>query len=151
MNKDTWTGQERRSAPLHIINYIDGRMREHTERVEKILRDHIAEEMLPFGEIQSALKESREGSEARHAELVAQITAHRSRVEHLESAFIETDHGGLDVIGHKQDHSMRKTTAEWWDSVKKSSTTKVIEYTLVAVLAWVGIAMWNAFLKGPKP
>lgn len=151
MNKDTWSGEERRSAPLHIINYVEGRVREHTEHVEKILRDHIAEEMLRFGEIRDSLEGSRKGSEFRHAELVAQITAYRDRVENLESAFIETDHGGLDVLGHRQDHSMRKTTAEWWDSVKKSSTTKVIEYSLVAVLAWAGIAMWNAFLKGPKP
>ena len=42
-------GTEPPSAPLHIIAYVDGRMREHTQHVEQILREHITDEMLRFG------------------------------------------------------------------------------------------------------
>ena len=158
MPHETAQGGEPPSAPLHIIAYVDGRMREHTEHVEEILRDHVADEMCRFGEIQGAIKALRERTEElelrsanRHAEIMAVLTQHTRRIEEMERAFLEDHHGQPDYGGHHSDHSVRAKAGEWWKDVRNKTTTKLIEWASVALVAWVMLHVWQAFLKGPTP
>lgn len=146
------------SAPLHIIAYVDGRMREHTDHVEEILREHVSDEMCRFGEIQGAIKALRERTEElelrsanRHAEIMAVLTQHTRRIEEMERAFLEDHKGQPDYDGHHSDHSVRAKAGEWWKDMRNKTTTKMIEWASVALVAWVMLHVWTAFLKGPMP
>lgn len=146
------------SAPLHIIAYVDGRMREHTEHVESILREHVADEMCRFGEIQGAIKALRERTEEleirsarRHEEIMAVLTQHTRRINEIEQAFLVDHKGNPDFHDHHNDHSVRAKAGEWWKDVRNKTTTKMIEWASVALVAWVALHVWTAFLKGPMP
>ena len=141
--------QDQHAVPLHIIGYVDSRLREHASRIEKVLREHIADETGRFQSIHDAVEASSMRSEARHVELVTQIAGHLQRQTVVEDAFLRTDHGQLDVRGHRDDHYSRKRASLWWAGVKGNAVAKSIEWSVVAVLAWVGFSLWRSFLKGP--
>jgi len=148
---EPWDGAERRSAPLHLIKYVDGRMLEHTQHIEQILRDHVTDEMHRFGSIQHAIDELARVSRERHEQTLSQWETHLSRTEAMEQAFLEDHHGKPDFNGHHADHSVRAKAGAWWADVKNKTTTKLIEWASVALAAWLILNFWQAFLKGPTP
>lgn len=132
------------SAPLHIIAYVDGRMREHTEHVESILREHVADEMCRFGEIQGAIKALRERAEelelrnaARHAEIMAVLGQHTCRLDDVEQAFLVDHKGDPDYHNHHHDHDTRSKAAQRWESLKTSTTANVVTWVSIASLGWL--------------
>lgn len=146
------------SAPIHLIAYVDGRMREHTQHVEQILRDHVADEMCRFGEIQGGISAARSRAEelelrsvARHTEIMAMLTPLNQRIDSMERAFLEDHKGQPDYDGHHTDHNARARAGAWWADVRNKTTTKLIEWAAVAGMAWIGLHVWQAFLKGPTP
>ncbi|MBP7611139.1 MAG: hypothetical protein KA760_16715 [Steroidobacteraceae bacterium] len=146
------------SAPLYIIAYVDGRMREHTEHVETILREHVADEMCRFGEIQGAIKALRDRAEElelrsarRHEEIMGVLAQHTRRIGEIEHAFLVDHKGDPDFQQHHGDHSVRAKAGAWWADVRNKTTTKLIEWAALLLVAWVLLHMWTAFLKGPMP
>lgn len=146
------------SAPIHLIAYVDGRMREHTQHVEQILRDHVADEMCRFGEIQGGISAARSRAEElelrsieRHTEIMGVLTQHTRRLDEVEQAFLEDHKGDPDYHGHLNDHSVRAKAGAWWADVRNKTTVKLIEWAAVALTMWVMVHVWTAFLKGPTP
>ena len=146
-----WNGDERRSAPLHIIAYVDGRMREHTTHVETILRDHVSDEMLRFGEIQAAIKHMTVTAAENHRAVMQQWDDHARRTEAIEQAFVADERGRPDYYGHYGDHDHRRTAGERWADAKHKVATAVLQAGLIAVVGWIGFVVWRAFLQGPQP
>lgn len=151
-------GEPPPSAPIHLIAYVDGRMREHTEHVEKILREHITDEMCRFGEIQGGISAARSRAEElelrsveRHTEIMSMLTPLDKRIGEMEKAFLEDHKGNPDYHTHYNDHSVRAKAAAWWGDTKNKTTTRLIEWAAVAGVIWVGAHVWTAFLKGPMP
>lgn len=151
MSDEAWNGNERRAAPLHLIKYVDSRLMEHAHHVEKILRDHITDEMMRFGAIQQSIDMLAKVSLERHDQIVAQWAEHIRRTEEIERAFLEDHQGRPDFNGHHTDHSVRAKAGAWWADVRNKTTTKLIEWSAVALTAWVMLQIWTAFLKGPTP
>ena len=156
---DLAQGGEPPSAPLHIIAYVDRRMREHTEHVESILREHVADEMCRFGEIQGAIKALRERAEelelrnaARHTEIMGVLGQHTCRLDDVEQAFLVDHEGNPDYHDHHQDHDTRSKAAQRWESLKTSTTANVVTWVSIASLGWLSyvvILAVKAWMAGP--
>lgn len=143
------------SAPLHIIAYVDGRMREHTQHVEQILRDHVADEMCRFGEIAGGIKAARDRAEelelrnaARHAEIMSMLQTQNRRIDEIEEAFLKDHKGDPDFHGHHGDHDTRSKAAQRWDALKTSTTANVVTWASIAAVGWLSFAIWQAFKTG---
>ena len=147
------------SAPLHIIAYVDGRMREHTQHVEQILREHITDEMLRFGEIQGGVSASRSRAEElelraveRHSEIMGVLGQHTRRLSDVEQAFLTDHKGAPDYHGHHGDHDTRSKAAMRWESLKTSTTANVVTWVAIASLGWLSyvvILAIKAWMAGP--
>lgn len=150
-HQDLASGGEPPSAPIHIIAYVDGRMREHTQHVEQILRDHVADEMCRFGEIQGGIRAASARAEelelrnaARHAEIMAMLTTQNKRIDEIEQAFLTTPKGEPDYHGHLGDHDTRSKAAQRWDDLKRSTTANVVTWASIAAIGWLVFAVWTA-------
>lgn len=145
-----WDGvSDRRSIPIHILNYVDGRLEEHTKRIYDLLQEHVSEEMERYDEILDKIGSSADKAEARHNSLSMSINSYMTKQELIEEAFLEDKHGKPDYHGHKYDHEYRKQVSSWWAKVKDGVVMKIIEWGGVAFVAWAGYALWDAFLRGP--
>jgi hypothetical protein len=158
MSEAPWTGEDRRKVQasadtlgisLAIINYVDQRVAKEIGEVRELLRQHIVQEDKQYAQVLASLASTAKASEDRHHALVDQLTLHMGRQERVEAAFVKNDDGHPDFHGHRHDHTMRMKTAAWWASVKDKSITKLLEWSLVAVAAWGGVALWKSFLQGP--
>lgn len=145
-----WDGKsDRRSIPLHILNYVDERLETHTDKIYNLLADHVKEEMSRFDEIKDGIRESEERQEHRHSSLIQSITAYMQKQELIDLAFLADRHGQPDYQGHRSDHEYRKAAADWWQKVKGTVTIKVLEWASVGFFAWLMYVVWEAFLRGP--
>ena len=147
---EDWQGDERRSIPIHILNYIDDRLDTRINEVKKLFVDHTTDEMERYAQIISSIDGSRKASEERHNELIHQLTIHIGHAKLVESAFLTDEKGNPDFSGHHYDHHKRKTFLDWWNGVKDKAVTRVIEYASVAVFAWLVFMIWKALLAGPQ-
>lgn len=140
---------DHRVIPVHIVEYIDGRLDEHSSRVEKILRDHIKDETEQINLVFKGIKENSNASAERHRVLMDQLLVHAGWQKRVEEAFLHDERGAPDFNDHYLDHSMRRKAREWWGGVKDKTTTKIIEWTVIAFVSWAGFSLWQSFLKGP--
>lgn len=143
------------SAPIHLIAYVDGRMREHAQHVEQILRDHVTDEMCRFGEIQGGIKAASARAEelelrnaSRHAEIMAVLATQTKRIDSIEQAFLVDHKGAPDYQGHHGDHDTRSKSAKRWDDLKASTTASMVTWVSIAALGWLGFAIWTSFKVG---
>lgn len=144
-----WHGEERRGIPLHILNYMDDRLKTHTEHIEKVFNDYTAEEMERYNAILNKIEDGQKSAVARH-EAVMEVVGHfNGKCKDVHSAFLKTPEGEYDFEGHRNDHYTRKTVAEWWGRTKGSVAVKLIEYGVMGLVAWIGLLVWEAFVKGP--
>lgn len=148
-------GEPPPSVPVYIISYVDAKMGEHARHVETILRDHVADEMCRFGEIQGAIKGLRERTEElelrsaqRHAEIMAMLTTQNKRIDEIEQAFLTDHKGSPDYHGHHGDHDTRSKAAMRWEALKTSTTANVVTWVSIASTGWLGYAIWQAFKTG---
>lgn len=155
LHQDLAHGGEPPSAPIHLIAYVDGRMREHTEHVEQILRDHVADEMCRFGEIAGGIKAAQTRAEelelrnaARHAEIMAMLQSQNKRIDEMEQAFLTDHKGDPDYHGHHGDHDTRNKSAQRWDDLKRSTTASVVTWASIAAIGWLAFAIWTSFKVG---
>ena len=145
-----WTGDERRSIPVHILNYMDTRLGEHTQRIEALFKDHITDEMERYGDIITRMDASAKASQDRHNVLVDQITVFTGRVELVEKAFPESKQGWPDYIKHHGYHSTVEDKRVWWSSVRDQALKKMFEWGLILLVGWFGIIVWRSLLLGPQ-
>lgn len=140
-----WLGEERRklpsacAIPFEFISYVDQRVKRELQEVRAQYNDVI-----------ERIDANAKASEERHHALVQQLTIHMGRQELVEQAFLRTDEGHPDFHGHRNDHSSRMRAAEWWRGVRDKTTIKLIEWSAVAVVAWVVLLMWEGVLRGPR-
>jgi hypothetical protein len=125
---------ERRAIPIHILNHIDERLENHSDKVDRQL-----------AAIRSDLQHNAEQSEERHRHLVDSITAFMGRAELLFDAFPEQDPNG-----HRRAHEEwvkeAAAKAEFWQTMKK----ELAKYGLLGLAGWVAFQLWTAFLHGPQ-
>ncbi len=150
-NLAPWNGPERRSAPLHIINYVDGRLREHAERIESVLTGHIKDEDDKIQAIHDRLDANDKASEARHKLLSDQLTLHLTKQSQVEDAFLRTEQGHPDYHGHREHHSLSQRAAKWRSDLRNNTAAKLFEYTVIGFLIWAALHLWPVLLKGPTP
>lgn len=118
--------------------------------VRKDLQDHMRDEETELLEIRENAQRNREESERRHNALIQSITSYMEKQIHLEQAFIADQHGQPDIAGHRDDHLTRKEFAKWAAEVRADVTKGVLKAGFIGLLAWVGYALWSAFLQGPR-
>lgn len=95
-----WDGEERRSIPVHVLNYMDAQVAE----VKSIITSHTGEELERFMDILRKIDDHAKASEARHNELVDRLTVIAGRQELMEQAFPRDDDGSPDFRGHAGAH-----------------------------------------------
>lgn len=149
-NQEYWDGGERRSIPIHILNYVNERIDTRFNEVKQLFVEHTQDEMDRYGAILTSIDNSRKASEERHHELLGQLTTLVHCQQHVESAFLKNERGEPDFSGHHYDHHQRKTFAAWWGNVKDNAITRIIEYGSIAVFAWLVFMIWKGLLAGPQ-
>lgn len=146
----TWTGNERRKdITLEVLK----EMREWFDQHEK-------KEDAKFEALQGEIKETRIQAEERHDEMLRRqeaLTQSTLAVVNKQNATLEEIHKLFkaafpdgDAEMHRRAHEawIRKTEKEeeFWLDVKK----KAVAAALIGVGAWIMVALWVAFLQGPK-
>ena len=147
-----WTGEERRG--------IDGITLKLMAEVRAVMERHETMEETKFTEIKIDLDEHRAASDQRHRELTQRIDAmststmqllssNNQTTKEIHAMFIKAFPNG-DADSHRKAHEswIRKEAEdrEFWLKLK----TNVINWAVIAVLGWVGIVVWAAFVKGPN-
>lgn len=95
-----WDGEERRSIPIHVIQYMDTQVAE----VKRIITGHTDEELQRYMDILKKIDDHAKASEARHNELVDRLTVIAGRQELMEQGFPKDDDGKPDFRGHAGAH-----------------------------------------------
>jgi len=149
MHADDWAGEERRSIPVHILNYMDTRLGEHTDRIEGLFREHITDEMERYSDIISRIDASSEASQERHNVLVDRLTVFTGQVELMEKAFPESKQGWPDYVKHHKYHYTKEEQRVWWSSVRDQAVKKLFEWSLILIVGWMGVLIWKGLLLGP--
>jgi hypothetical protein len=146
-----WTGEERRG--------IDGITLKLMAEVRSTIERHEKMEEGKFADIKQDIEEHRAESNQRHAELTSRFDQMQSSSLHLlqannttvteihkmfKAAFPE---GGPDA--HRRAHESwiekDKADREFWLKTKQH----VVQWGIIVALAWLGVAAWASFLKGP--
>jgi hypothetical protein len=146
-----WTGDERR-----VENVAIDLMKEMREWLDR----HEQDENLKYDRLQSEIILYRESSDKRHddalkrieqlsASTLSVVEKQNGAVFEIHKLFKEAFPEG-DVQKHRHAHEqwIKKSAAEadFWLDVKKKAAASV----LTGIVIWVGIALWIAFLQGPK-
>lgn len=147
-----WTGEERRG--------IDGVTLKLMTEVRVAMEAHEKKEEVKYNEIKAEIKENRLESDARHAEVLGRfeqmqsstmsmLTANNSVATDIHRLFKEAFPEG-DVAAHRKAHEqwIKKDNEDrmFWLKLKQS----VVNWVVLAIIGWGGIALWTAFLQGPK-
>ncbi len=146
-----WTGEERRG--------IDGVTLKLMSEVRAAMEAHERKEAATFQELKAEIRENRDESDARHAEVLhrfesmqsstmVMLQANNTTANEIHKMFKEAFPEG-DVAAHRKahEHWIAKDLAEkeFWLKLKQD----VVKWVVIAALSWVGIVIWAAFIKGP--
>lgn len=148
-----WDGTERRG--------IDGVTLQLMAEMRKSMEKHERAERAEFDEIKELIDAKDEASEKRHKDLSNRFDAMQQSTASLlfennkttqeihklfKAAFPEGD-----AESHRKAHehwiAKDKAEREFWAKLKGDA----IRWSFIAVAGWAGIALWGAFLQGPKP
>ena len=138
------------SQILAGLNRIEGKVDSNHKEISDRLNRHMDEEEEEIGAIMKIVSDNREESDRRHTALITSINSYMEKQCEIEEAFLKGDDGKRDYHGHKQDHATRLTRAQWWDKMKDTAISKVIEWAAVAVVAWLVLVTWQGILAGPR-
>lgn len=144
-----WDGSERRSIPIHILNYLDERLGTHAEQIENIFVTHTKDEMERYKSIEDSIETHAIESQKRHAEIMEVISHFNGKCRDVHSAFLLRKDGSPDFEGHAKAHESWLTRATWRHTFKNNLFNKVGEVLAIAATLWVLHVIWEAFLKGP--
>ena len=149
-NSKDWIGEERRSIPIHILNYMDERLKTHTDHIEMVFTNHTADEMERYTAILDKITAGQKAAAERHEAITETLANFNSKCKNVFSAFLKTPDGDYDFDGHRYDHDKRKKFGEWWERVKGGIAVKVMEWGSLAFIIWVIHSIWESLLKGPN-
>jgi len=142
-----WDGEERRSIPVHILNYMDHRLGEHTDRIELLFKEHTTDEMDRYNAILKKLGEASDGSQSRHHALMTQLNIVTENIECIDNAFPRNKEGLPDYDEHHDYHFTWKTRKEWWAGTSNQAVRKLFEIMLIALVLWLGSAIFQATMQ----
>lgn len=168
MHQDTpWTGDERRSLPIHVMNWMREEVRGATASMEDLLQRHTEDEMDRYDQIIKQIKANDAKSEGRHDETQAIIHDNQRQIASLQQsistfisgttefhdavkrAFPKDDEGRPDYDGHRGAH------LSWIDESKESKELRgyikkvVLGAAAVALTSWLTLLVWQGVLLGP--
>lgn len=121
---------------------------------------HEKKEEATFKELKNEIRENRVESDQRHSEVLGRfeqmqtstmnlLHANTSTTNEIHKMFKEAFPEG-DVQAHRKAHEnwIKKAEAdkEFWMKLKQNT----VNWVVVALIGWGGIALWAAFLQGPK-
>lgn len=137
--------------PTHLVRYVDEKMVVHTAQVERILREHVAEDHLQLGAIQKSLTDLSALVAGQHTTVMAHWSAHELRTSAIERAFLEDHKGRPDYSGHYGEHDAGKQYRTMREKFRNTLIAGVLGTLAVAFSMWTGFVLWKAFLVGPTP
>ena len=147
--KENWEGQERRSLPIHLLNYVDERLRDHADTWNGKL-DAMQEEIYHLSKSISAWME---GNDRHRAECKTKVI---ETCEKLIDEAIPTSPDNPDATAQEKRKEHRKAHASWIDKVNKEMEEwrtirqRIKEWAIVGAAGVVVIAVWQYLLQGPK-
>jgi hypothetical protein len=145
-----FTGEERRSIPVHVLNYMDHKLDEHTQRIENLFKEHIADEAQKHSAVIYNLEVSAKASQSRHAALMTQFNMISENIEEINNAFPKSKEGLPGYEEHHNYHFTWRTRKEWWAGTSNQAFRKLFEWLLMAFVIWLGAVIWQSILTGPK-
>lgn len=149
-----WGGDERRGIPIHLLSFMNEQVEIHTNKVEKLLNDHIRDEEGQFDEFIKTLHDNNKDSQERHFQLVQQLTAIAGTQQLMTKAFVVDEDGQPDYRGHANSHKSWIRKADDEDKVmayvrkqmaKDERRNEDIRFALRAVVIVVvgALVMWG--------
>lgn len=109
---------------------------------------HEAADERKFEAVQEELRQSRLRMEEMSKSTLAVVMEQNRVVTEIHTMFSEAFPEG-DVESHRRAHEkwIKKAEADeqFWLKLKQH----VVNWAVVAVIGWIGIALWAAFLRGP--
>lgn len=151
--QDKYTGPDRRMRPDSETFNLISETREMVEKQE-------AEMAKQFGVIHKELRDQNAASNERHEKLgerlehISESTLHAINLQNttiqeihklFKAAFPEAD-----AEGHRKAHeswmAKEKEDREFWLKLKQNT----VNWGVIVLLGWIGLALWSAFLTGPK-
>lgn len=152
--------EERRAIPSHILSYVDKRMSEYTDKVEGILgvcadksqdefHKHTQEEMERYRAIEDKVAAHAAASTERHDTLMEKIADNNSALSEIHALFhaaFPEGNAEHHRVAHESWIEKDKADKEFWVKLKQH----VVNWATVAIIGWGSMAIWIAFLQGPK-
>lgn len=146
-----WDGIDRRSEgiTLGVIKEMREWLTEH-EKEEFAKHEAIREELNALKETTNSqhLETLNRISEANHSTL-AVVNQQNAIIREVHSmfknAFIDGDPVKHRLV-HEHQEKREKEVADTWTKLKQH----IINWAAVAIIGWGGVAIWLAFLNGPK-
>ncbi len=162
-----WSGAERRSLPIHIINWVKDEVKDSTASMEALLKAHTEDEMDRYDQIIRQIRDNNTKSEERHDVTQSFVQSNQAKIEHLQQsitsfmdgtadfhaaikrAFPKDTEGNPDYDGHRGAH------LAWIDEAKESKELRgyikkvVLGAAAVALTSWLTLLIWQGVLLGP--
>ena len=139
---EEWKGEERRGLPVHIINYIDERLRDHADIFNGKL-DALQEEVYHLTQsINSWMEKTPEALTVRCEKLID------------EAIPTHPDNPDASPIEKRKEH--RKAHASWIKRVDEEMEewrrlrSKLKEWAMIGGVSIIALAVWQWLLNGPK-
>jgi len=154
---DDWKGDERRSIPIHVLNYIKEIVTEETvelktsfDEYKRNFAAHDHDEMARYDAIlQNQIANAKESAD-RHYALVDSLTASMGRIQLAETAFIKNHNGDPDFHGHREAHEVWIAESiarkEFWNKMK----FELAKWGFIGFLGWGLVQLWLGVLHGPS-
>lgn len=169
-----WSGEERRSIPIHILNHMEEKLDEHMKSVKNLIEEHASEEIVRAAEMQrsyddivAAIAKLTNNQTAMSASLGKFMEKTDELYENVKLAFPKDKNGRPDFGGHAADHEFRIENADQYKKIMTYIEAKMEEegmaledrrfYKRIAVGAiitpfviWVSTLIWQGALQGPQ-
>ena len=141
----TWDGQERRKlvtgAEAETFNLIID--------TRQAVEEHKLEMQEQFHGLKREMETHARKVESLSASTLSVIEKQNGLIKDLKDAFVKAFPEG-DAESHRRAHEdwieKDKAEREFWAKLKQNT----INWVVVAVLSWVGLVLWGAFVQGPK-
>jgi len=154
MNSGEWGGEDRRSIPIHILNYVKDTVTSETEEIKRIFAQHSQYESDRYNEILESQRISSEKAQERYNHLIRSVEAYTNKTEalqeNMQAAFLTTRHGKPDYLGHANAHESWIESAADTKKLLKDIRLGLILAGATALGTWILPLIWNGVLVGPK-
>lgn len=141
----SWDGQDRRRAPTSAEAETFNLIMDTRQAVE----EHKLEMQAQFHEMKKEMETHASKVERLSESTLSVIEKQNVLIRQLKDAFTKAFPEG-DAESHRRAHEewMEKDKAdrEFWAELKQNT----INWVVVALLSWVGLVLWGAFVQGPK-